>query len=51
MGIKPAIAPISNIEEVSKAPKIYEAALLCIFLSSLREYASGTLLKCQRGNL
>jgi len=44
METKLAIALIPKVGEVQKASKIYSAALFCIFLSSLREYASSTLL-------
>jgi len=44
MGIKPEIASMPNEEDMWKVPKIYKATLFCIFLSSLRRYASGTLL-------
>jgi len=38
------MALISDIGDVWKAPEIHKATLLYIFLSFLREYASGTLL-------
>jgi len=44
METKLAIALIPKVGEVQKASRIYSTALLCIFLSSLREYTSGTLL-------
>jgi len=44
MSIKLTMALISADEEVQKAPKIHRDALLCIFLSSLRGYASKALL-------
>jgi len=51
MGIKPVIALISKVGEVQKVPKIYIAALCCIFLSFLREYERGALLKYHSENL
>jgi len=51
MKIKLAIALISNVEEIQKIPKIYRTAWYCIFLSSLGEYESNTLLKYYKGNL
>ena len=45
MGIKLVMASIPNMEEVLKVPRIYKAALCCIFLNSLREYLNGALLK------
>ena len=44
MGVKPTMALIPADSEIQKAPKIHKDTLLCIFLSSLREYASGALL-------
>ena len=43
MGTKLAMALIPKVGDVWKVPRIYKAALLCIFLSSLRGYASGAL--------
>ena len=44
MGIRLAMASISNIGDIWNAPMIYMTALLCIFLSFLSGYANGTLL-------
>ena len=44
MGIRQDMASIPNVGDVQNAPMIHMAALLCIFLSSLSKYASGTLL-------
>jgi len=37
MGIRPAIASISAIGDVQKAPDIHSTTLHCIFLRALRE--------------
>jgi len=44
MGIRLAMASISNIGDIWNAPMIYITAFLCIFLSFLSGYANGTLL-------
>jgi len=44
IGIKLVMTSIYKVGNVWKALKIYEAALCCIFLSSLRENESNTLL-------
>ena len=44
MGTKLAIALISKVGEVWKAPRIYSTVLLCISLGFLSGYVSGTLL-------
>jgi len=44
IGIRLAIVSIPDMENVQKAPEIYKTTLLCIFLSSLKEYANNTLL-------
>ena len=51
MEIKLAIALITNVGKVQKVPKIHKVALYYIFLSFLREYASGILLKYYNRNL
>jgi len=51
MGIKLAITSISKVEEVQKTPKIYKAALCCIFLSFLKSYKRKALLKYYSKNL
>jgi len=45
MEIKPTIALIPNIGEVQKIPVIHKATLCCIFLSFLKKYEKGALLK------
>ena len=42
--MKPTIALMPKEDDIQKVPRIHIAALLCILLSSLREYANGTLL-------
>jgi len=44
MGMRLAIALIPVDGEVKNAPNIYKATLCCIFLSTLKEYDSSTLL-------
>jgi len=51
MGIKPVMASTSNVGEVQKASMIQMADLCCIFLSFLRGYERGALLKNHKGNL
>jgi len=50
MGIKSAIVSTPNVREMQKAPVIHKAALCCIFLSSLRGYKRGVLLKNHKEN-
>jgi len=41
MGMSPAIALISNVGDVLKAPMIHKAALLCIFPNIFKGYDNG----------
>ena len=43
MRTKLAIASISRVEDAWKVPKIYKEALIYIFLSLLRVYASNSI--------
>jgi len=47
--MRSTIASISHVEEVQKAPVIHIVALHCIFLSFLKEWYRGALLKYYRG--
>jgi len=42
--MRPMIASMSEEENIQNASNIYKAAILCMFLSTLREYKSGALL-------
>jgi len=48
--MRPAIASISYVNEVQKAPVIHVVAFYYIFLSSLREWNSRALLKYHNKN-
>jgi len=49
MRMRSAIALISYMGEVQKAPVIYIVALCCIFLSSLKGWYREALLKYHKG--
>ena len=49
--MRPAIASISYMNKVQKAPVIYITALYWIFFKFLREWNKGALLKYDRENL